>query len=156
MWHGSSMHRLLHWRIVVSFNLGVMCALLLFVSCLFACYIYSGHTAHNVPLYLLYKNLQQMFILIHSICNAHFHWLWRRKFAVLTVFARSFLDHKPKGQVTDKFKKPEKNYTSPNFFLPKHGGLEILIWLICQRRLLQWHPFGSLIKRICISAPVYF
>ena len=38
------------------------------------------------------------------------------------------------------------------------GGKEILIWLICQRRLLQWHPFVSLNKRICISAshPVYF
>ena len=27
------------------------------------------------------------------------------------------------------------------------GGLEILIWLICQRRLLQWHPFVSRVKR---------
>ena len=42
------------------------------------------------------------------------------------------------------------------FFCQSMGGLEILIWLICQRRLLQWHPFVSLIKRICISAPVYF
>ena len=49
-----------------------------------------------------------------------------------TVFARSFLDHKPKGQVTDKFLKPEKNYTSPNFFCQSTGGLEILIWLICR------------------------
>ena len=49
-----------------------------------------------------------------------------------TVFARSFLDHKPKGQVTDKFLKPEKNYTSLNFFCQSMGGLEILIWLICQ------------------------
>ena len=36
------------------------------------------------------------------------------------VFARSFLDHKPKGQVTDKFQKPKKNYTGPNLLLPKH------------------------------------
>ena len=39
-----------------------------------------------------------------------------------SVFARSCLDHKPKGQVTDKFQKPDKNYTSPNFFFwPKDG-----------------------------------
>ena len=38
------------------------------------------------------------------------------------------------------------------FFCQSIGGLEILIWLVCQRRLLQWHPFLSLIKRICISA----
>ena len=25
----------------------------------------------------------QSYILIHYVCNAHFHWLWRRKFAAL-------------------------------------------------------------------------
>ena len=35
------------------------------------------------------------------------------------------------------------------------GGLENLIWFICQRRLLQWHPFVSLIKRICIYLPLF-
>ena len=37
-------------------------------------------------------------------------------------------------------------------FCQSMGGLEILIWLFCQRRLLQWHPFVSLIKRICLSS----
>ena len=49
-----------------------------------------------------------------------------------------------------------KNYRSPNIFCQSMGGLTILIWLICQKRLLQWHRFVALIKRICISAPVYF
>ena len=55
-----------------------------------------------------------------------------KELLTMAVFARSFLDHKPKGPVTDKFLKPEKNYTSPNFFCQSMGGLEILIWLICR------------------------
>ena len=26
-------------------------------------------------------------ILIHYVCNAHFHWLWRRKFAAFKIIA---------------------------------------------------------------------
>ena len=32
------------------------------------------------------------------------------------------------------------------FFCQSIGSLEILIWLICQRRLLRWHPFCLWLK----------
>ena len=32
---------------------------------------------------LLFMKMILYIILIHYVCNAHFHWLWRRKFAAL-------------------------------------------------------------------------
>ena len=34
-------------------------------------------------LLLKYEKRTKSLILIHYVCNAHFHWLWRRKFAAL-------------------------------------------------------------------------
>ena len=57
-------------------------------------------------------------------------------------------DNRQNWEARKKLHKPEL------FFLPKHGRF----WnfnMINLPYLLQWHPFVSLIKRICISAPVY-
>ena len=69
-----------------------------------------------------------------------------------------FFHHKPKGQVTDKNLEAPKNYTSPNFFFAKAWALWKIQYtsMINLPYLLQWHPFVSLIKRICISTRLLF
>ena len=66
-------------------------------------------------------------------------------------FFRSQAQRAGNRQILEARKKLHK----PEHFCQFMGGLENLIRYICQRRLLQWHPFVSLIKRICIYLPLF-
>ena len=66
-------------------------------------------------------------------------------------FFRSQAQRAGNRQILEARKKLHK----PELFCQFMGSLQNLIWFIYQRRLLQWHPFVSLIKRICIYLPLF-
>ena len=61
------------------------------------------------------------------------------------VFARSFLDNKPRAQVTHKFWKPKKKLHKPELFLPKHGRFGNF-------DIINLQETSSTVAPICVSA----
>ena len=86
-------------------------------------------------------------------CRLHWYlWYVSHSLRKLFFFFSSQAKRVGKRQNLDARKKLHKPEL---FFLPKHGRFGNFN-MINLPYLLQWHPFVSLIKRICISAPVYF
>ena len=99
----------------------------------------------GAPLFSWRHTHSKGFLLVFIICDVTVYISLRKK------FFRSQSQRVGNRQILEAQKKLHK----PGLFCQFMGNLENLISFICQRRLLQWHPFVSLIKRICIYLPLF-